>query len=139
MEKLMVKYEVLIKCNNAFSRSLKLYQTPLPPIGDKLALEEALNASVIKHFELFYETFFKYLKFYLFEKHGLNITGSKTLLRGCYDLKIVEGNELTRLLEIVDIRNATTHMYDEAQSKRISAVITDHAGIIEKVVTRIKP
>lgn len=110
MEKLTDKYNALIKCENAFLRTLKIYQNP-PKINQEIQnLEEILNASVIKHFELLYETFLKYLKLYLYDKYGLNLAGSKTMLRACYDLKLIDENELLRLFDTVEIRSATTHM-----------------------------
>lgn len=57
----------MVKIKGALERSIQLFQNP----GIiTLAQQEAYTASVIKHFELFYELFWKFLKYYLEKKYG---------------------------------------------------------------------
>lgn len=85
MEKIEYKHNALLKSKNAFERALELYKNPR---GKSQAEIEAYTASVIKHFELFYEMIWKFFKFYLFKQYGTQTTGSKTVFRACYDQKI---------------------------------------------------
>ena len=137
MERIESKYQALIKSQNAFERALQLYKNP-PAIVDQ-ALQEALTASVIKHFELFYETFWKYLKLYLNSKFGVDVTGSKTIFRAIHDQRLISEAELKKLLEIVEIRNATTHVYDEERAKKLSMSIIDHFSVMKKIVQAVDP
>lgn len=137
MEQLADKYQSLGKSQSAFERALQLYNNP-PKIIQEQALQEALTASVIKHFELFYETFCKYLRLYLFVQHGIDVTGSRTIFRACYDQKIINETDLKQLFEVIEIRNATTHVYDEERAQKLSAIIVQHVALMKKVVERVK-
>ena len=137
MEQLINKYQSLIKSENAFERALQLYKNP-PLVVDNQAMREAVTASVIKHFELFYETFCKYLRLYLFVQYGIDVTGSRTIFRSCYDQKIITETELKQLFEVIEIRNATAHVYDEERAQKLSAIIAEYTAPMKKVVQQVK-
>lgn len=138
MERIESKYVALVKSQNAFERALQLYKNP-PEVAENQALQEALTASVIKHFELFYETFWKHLKLYLNSKFGVDVTGSKTIFRAIHDQRLINESELKQLLEIVEIRNATTHVYDEERAKKLSMSIIEHFPVMKKIVQAVDP
>ena len=111
------KYQNLIKALAALERSIDLYKNPRSQIT--LAEKEACTASVIKHFELFLATLWKYFKVFLLEAFGADVAGSKTIFKACVTHKLVTEEELKTLLSIVDERNATTHVYDEETARRM--------------------
>ncbi len=131
MEKLNYKYQTLLKAQAAFERSLKLYKNPTSQGQAEL---EAYTASVIKHFELFFETLWKYLKLFLSQKYGIEAVGSKTIFRACSDTKLITANELEDCLETVEIRNNTTHVYDELQATELSEKIITHYAVLKKLL-----
>jgi hypothetical protein len=63
MERLENKYANLTKSMAVCDRSIELYKHPRK--GASLAEYEAYTASVIKHFELFFEMLWKFFKVYL--------------------------------------------------------------------------
>lgn len=136
MEKLTYKYQALKKSQQTFERALNLYKNP--PSSASQAESEAYTASVIKHFELLYEVLWKFLKFYLMEKYGTQVAGSKTIFRACESQGLINAKERDQLLEIVEIRNITAHVYDEKNALQISSAIANHYPVIKKIIESIK-
>lgn len=109
MEKLEHKYKTLQRSQNALERALDLYTEKYQQAAQ--AEQEAYTTSVIKHFELFYETFWKFLKVYLYVVFGVEAIGSKAILKACHEQKIISNEDLQVLLNIIEIRNNTVHVY----------------------------
>lgn len=141
MERLVSKYQILIKSQAAFERAIDLYKNAPKMENQTLqqALQEAMTVTVIKHFELYYETFVKYLKLYLNVTYGIDVHGSKTIFRAYYDQKMLTEHELKKLFEIVEIRNVTTHVYDEEAAKKISLTILDQIVVMKKLTAQVSP
>ena len=110
MEKLEYKYDVLMKSSKALLMAITLFQERYE---DADMYERATYvASVVKHFELFYEMLWKFLKFYLLEKHGIETTGSKDVFRAIFAKNLINQQQLDLLMNTVGIRNTTSHAYD---------------------------
>lgn len=122
MERLNERYTTLIKAQKAFKRAQNLYEKKFQDAEQ--AEREAYTASVIKHFELFYEMLWKFFKGYLQEKYGMITIGSKTIFRACYDQKLIDEATMQKLLEIVEIRSQTTHVYNEATAIQVILLST---------------
>src|SRR3989304_10335223 len=110
MEKLDYKYQKLIRSLGACQRAVALYANPRKDATQGEL--EAYTASLVKHFELCYEMFWKFLKFYVSMTYGSDAKGSKTIFRECHMHKLINDHELERLLIIVESRNTTAHIYD---------------------------
>jgi nucleotidyltransferase substrate binding protein (TIGR01987 family) len=136
MEKLEYKYAVVVKSGKAFGRAIKRYQKKYPHASDED--REDCSASLIKHFELFYGALWKFLKFYLMEKHGTETVGSKDVFRALYDRKLIDDEQLASLMAAVEIRNETTHVYDEEFAERVSAKVINLYPAMDYVVSLIK-
>lgn len=136
MENLTKRLEKLVRSSQACKRSIRLYKNPREDATDDEL--EAFVTSVIKNYELLYEVLWKYLKYYLNEKLGKDIQGSKTIFRTCLEYKLINESELLILLELVDQRNTTAHVYDEATARIICEEIMSAFIVIEKLVERLK-
>lgn len=135
MEKLGFRYTKLINAQKALDRAIVLYNKRYDTAEE--AEQETYTASVIKHFELFYEMLWKFLKYYLLDQFGTDASGSKTIFRACYDQKLLSENELRQLLEVVEIRNTTAHVYDEQTARDICASIFIYSPVLQKFVQAI--
>ncbi len=136
-EKLHYKYQKLAKLCNTAERALTLYATRYNTASD--IEQETYSASVIKHFELFYELLWKYLKLFLLYTYGTEATGSKIIFRSCAHHKIINQNELENLLKTVQIRNTTSHVYDEEMAQEICQEIKEHFTVMKDLINRAKP
>ena len=79
----------------------------------------------------------KFFKSYLQEIYGIQTLGSKTIFRACYEKKLIDAVVLEKLLEIVELRNATVHVYDEAAAIRISDSIIAHYDAMKVLINVI--
>lgn len=110
MEKLNYKYESARKAGQALKNALTLSEEKYETSSD---IEQSTYiASVIKHFELFYEMLWKFFKFYLLEKHGIDTIGSKDVFRALKQKEFINQHELDVLLESVNLRNTASHTYN---------------------------
>jgi nucleotidyltransferase substrate binding protein (TIGR01987 family) len=134
-EQLKERYATLILSQEAFERSLNLYRTKFSQA--EKAEREAYVASVIKHFELLYEMIWKFFKQFLQIKYGIQAVGSKTIFRACYEKNLIDETTLKSLLEIVEIRNTTTHVYDESMAVKIGDTIMNHYEPMKKLIRMV--
>ena len=135
MEKVTIKYEQFHKSLKAFERALEIFKKEYPQADSDY--KETYVASVVKHYELLYETFWKYTKFYIIEKFGDDIIGSKNIFRFLQNANVISLNELDLLLEIIENRNATTHQYDQDFSLQIVENIERYFQVIKSVTVKI--
>lgn len=136
MEKLEYKNEMLIKAQNALKSSIEFYNKRYNQVDEK---EQAIYvAAVVKHFELFYEMLCKFLKFYLFEKHGVETIGSRDIFRAAYAQKLINDEQLKMLLKSVDARNATVHTYDQEFAHTLCATILQLYPAMQEIIEALE-
>jgi nucleotidyltransferase substrate binding protein (TIGR01987 family) len=136
MERLKERYATLILSQEAFVRAQILYTEKFP--HSERAEREAFLASIIKHFELFYEMLWKFFKAYLLEKDGIQTIGSKSVFRACYEKHLIDVKTLESLLDAVEIRNTTAHVYDEFTAIRISNAIVEHYVAMKNLIQAVE-
>jgi nucleotidyltransferase substrate binding protein (TIGR01987 family) len=100
--------------------------------------EDLVSAGVIKHFELAYETCWKYLKLYLSEIHKVETSSPKSVFQTCFVMKIFSQKLVEELSDLSDIRNQTTHIYDHRMSQRICAQIITYCEVFDQVLQATK-
>ena len=135
MERLAYKKDVLIKAYKACQRAINLYENPRTDVTEGEL--EAAVASLIKHFELLYEMMWKFFKLYLFITHGVEVTGSKTIFKACKAQDIITDDELAVLIDIVERRNTTTHLYDEESASDACEAIIEDFKIVGNIIERV--
>lgn len=133
MEKLTLRKKSLKQVSSAFERALKLFNNQ--PSTISLAEREAYVASVIKHFELFFESLWKTLKIYLFDKYGTQVQGSRDVFRACYQHKLISEEDLNKLLKMIDDRNMTTHVYNEEIALQLARTLSTYVFLMNKVTS----
>lgn len=101
-------------------------------------LEEVLSASVIKHFELAYETGWKFLKEYLQHIHGIEALSPKSAFRGAFSAGILPEKLYQELNQLADARNTTTHIYDQILAREIAQDIIKHQKSLEQLLQLCK-
>ncbi|MCE5294240.1 MAG: nucleotidyltransferase substrate binding protein [Chlamydiales bacterium] len=103
------------------------WQASFEALGDALErLEEALKIpldthgivvdATIQRFEFTFELFWKTLKKFMY-REGLEVKTPRETLQTAYQLKWIDDEE--KWLAMLNDRNETSHIYDEAMAKRI--------------------
>jgi nucleotidyltransferase substrate binding protein (TIGR01987 family) len=141
MEKLNRKYE---NCKNSYEALGKIIITlneiEAMPLNNSLPqnLIEAINAGVVKNFELTYETGWKFLKEYLFIIHNREILSPKAVFRACEELELFPQSILNELITLADARNETTHIYSKILAQEVCNSIEKHYQVFGKILEIIK-
>ena len=115
MEKLKYQHEKFIASLRALERSIKIFSRT--DISEDI--RENLVASVIKHFELCYESAWKFLKLYLEKRYAEIADSPKKVFRKCYSAELIDEKTTKELLDISESRNSTTHSYNEENAQEI--------------------
>jgi nucleotidyltransferase substrate binding protein (TIGR01987 family) len=108
VEELKLRQAKFLKSLSALEQSIQLSNDPASPI-----LQNILVASNIKHFEMCYESAWKFLQILLRTKYDLKIDSPKKIFRELFALGLIDNYITTELLNISEARNATVHDYDE--------------------------
>ena len=99
---------------------LSTYQNAIDRLTEVITLsrQHPLNQferdSLVKRFEFSYEMAWKLMMSYEKDNGITEILGSKDVIRQAFRLSIVKNGEAW--LEMVDARNRTSHLYDEAMA-----------------------
>lgn len=118
----------------------KPWQESFEALGDALErLEEALKTPLDKHgividatiqrFEFTFELFWKTLKKFLL-KEGVEAKTPRETLQTAYQLEWI--NDESIWLTMLNDRNETSHIYDEAMAKRIYKNIAGYLPLLKK-------
>ena len=95
--------------------------------------------SLIKRFELAFDTTWKYGKVYLEVKAGLIQNSPKSVFRECLRINKISEADTLKALEMVDVRNQTTHTYQDVLAEEISEKIPDFCSLMEHFVATLNP
>lgn len=133
MEKLKSKHEKFIKSLHALERSIKV------PSRKDIAedIKQSLVASDVKHFEMCYESAWKFLQVFLEKKYGQELSSPKKIFRECFALGVFDIKTTEELLDISEARNATVHDYDEETAQETYKRINSYymtLKILEKLI-----
>ncbi len=97
---------------------------------------EFIRDSCIQRFEIAFDLGWKSLKAFLKERHGLECFSPKNCFREAFRQKLIEHDD--SWLEIVNMRNETTHTYNESQSEAIYAKLPDVSTQFRKLLIKLK-
>jgi len=138
MEGLIHKYENFKKCYESLGRVIELQKEFEQLAIDNPVAQDLFTAGVIKHFELAYETAWKFLKEYLAEKYNHEVLSPKTTFRACEEYRLFPQKMIVELIMLADTRNSTTHIYDQILAQEVCNSITQHYEVFGKILEIIK-
>lgn len=95
-------------------------------------------AAIIQHFELTYETCWKFLKRYLYEVHATEALSARSVFKECYGLGLIPKNVFDELMKVLEVRNLTTHVYDRLFAHEVGEDILKHQKIFAQIIELIK-
>ena len=135
MEALNRKYNNFLKAYKALDKSFDILKKLKPELSkDEYAV---FMSGVIKHFEMAYETAWKFLKLYLEVKFAFELTSPKAVFRACYEYKILTVEVVNDLIKLSDDRNLTVHIYDQATAQEIFDRIEHHYKVLAEIIENI--
>jgi nucleotidyltransferase substrate binding protein (TIGR01987 family) len=138
MEKIKLRYISLLKALDSLEEILELF-TNLEQKDEKIFA--VYRDSIIKRFEYTFDLFWKYVKLYLekIEKIALERTSPRYIIQEALQNNIILQEEREILLDMLQSRNFTSHLYKEDIANLVCRKIKDNFYIVfENVLSRIK-
>ena len=94
--------------------------------------------ATIQRFEYTFEAFWKFVKEFLREREGIVCNSPKKCFRELFSIgEVIEEEEATKLLEMVDDRNMTSHTYKEEVAQILFSKINGYYNLMQKTVTKL--
>jgi len=135
MEKLKEKLET-------FEKAFKTFEEALNPTEEELKLPEEsqkkFRDSKIQRFEYTIESLWKLAKKYLSKKHSIELNSPKEIMRSLLKVKIATPEETEKLIDMLDMRNLTSHMYYEEIAEQLEYKLPEYYKIIKNSYEKIK-
>jgi len=141
-----------LKSENLFSALERLHEATIdfenaqakPESTDSIdsdRLGRALRDSLIQRFEFTVDLFWKYIKRYLEEEAKLTVSvnAPKQVVRNACKAKLLTEDDTVTILEIIDDRNTSSHIYKEEIADQISTRIPNYYRIIKKYAEQLRP
>lgn len=122
---------LLEKKYNDAVRSLKTLEEA--PAVECLPL---VRDATIQRFEYSGEAFWKFLEGYLRIEEGIVVASPKTTIKEATKVGILERGESVFLIEMIDDRNTTTHLYHEETPQRLYEKIQGYAKSMSIILQR---
>lgn len=101
-------------------------------------IADSLMTSVVKNFELAYETGWKFLKQFLSDVYNIEANSPKSVFQTCLKQEILPKYITDQLALLSDTRNLTTHMYDIVIAQEINSDIDQHYAVLGKILELVK-
>jgi nucleotidyltransferase substrate binding protein (TIGR01987 family) len=125
----MTKHTAVI---SQFEKALRRLEAVLAQPKD-----EFMRDSSIQRFEFTIDLAWKAIKAHLHEKHGIACASPKSCLREAFKVGIVDHEE--KWLSFVDMRNETSHTYNEELAEEVYKCLPDTISSCKKLLTTLKP
>lgn len=135
MESLNRKYANFKNCCDSLGEVIGKHASINP---DDYIMQKLSTAGVVKHFELTYETGWKFLKEYLFVTYDKEILSPKAVFRACEELELFPQIMLNELITLADARNETTHIYSQMLAQEVCKSIEKHYHVFGKILEIIQ-
>jgi nucleotidyltransferase substrate binding protein (TIGR01987 family) len=137
MEKLVKKYNNLVKIHRALAISIERYRKALSDKSMDLETREERRDSLIKRFELTYDLLWKYLREYIIIARGTTVDSPRKVFQECLSLGLINNTETEELIDLIEDRNLTTHVYDIDLANKVAADIQKHHEVINDIIKKV--
>ncbi len=146
MGKLKLKHEQLVSALDRLVESIEDLEN-FETQSKKLGIEDtergyrSLRDSLIQRFELSSDLFWKYLKRYMIDeqKQMVDVNSPKGVIRDAIKAKLLTELDGERLLEMIDDRNMSSHIYEEEIAEQICFRTAGHYKLMRTITEKYAP
>lgn len=123
--------------SNKFQAILQQFERAVGKFSDVLEQEknEYMRDSAIQRFEFTFELAWKTLKAFL-EEQGITVYSPRDSFKGAFQVGLLD--EETTWLETIELRNLTTHTYNESTAEEIYAALPRILVLYKKLLESLK-
>ena len=139
MEVIELKYKSLIRLYTTLGKDIEAHNIVKKQHGIDEYVYDRSIASLVKHFELFYDLLWKYIREYIHLKYGIIQNSPRSVFHECLKQKISSVDETNILLAMIDSRNLSTHGYDTDIAEEVSTAIPQYYSTLSTLLSGIAP
>jgi nucleotidyltransferase substrate binding protein (TIGR01987 family) len=123
--------------SNKFQAILQQFERAVGKFSDVLEQEknEYMRDSAIQRFEFTFELAWKTLKAFL-EEQGITVYSPRDSFKGAFQVGLID-EEIT-WLEMIELRNLTTHTYNESTAEEIYDALPRILVLYKKLLENLK-
>jgi nucleotidyltransferase substrate binding protein (TIGR01987 family) len=132
------KYNNFKKCYESLGKAIATQKLLENISRENSDARNLFSAGIIQHFELTYETAWKFLKQYLAVIHGSNAASPKQVFRECEMYRLFPPHITNEFITLADARNTTTHIYDQILAQEVCDSIIKHHEAFGKILNLIQ-
>ncbi|MDG5471335.1 HI0074 family nucleotidyltransferase substrate-binding subunit [Jeotgalibacillus sp. ET6] len=108
----------------------------------QLAMLDQMNEierdAAIQRFKNSFEACWKAAKEFLYNVEGIDVGSPKGVIRSCREVNLLQEDETTLGLKMVNDRNLTVHTYNEEVAILIQSNLTTYYHLLEKWMEQIR-
>ena len=139
MEAIELKYKNLMRLYTTLGKDIEAHSSIKKHHTIDEYVYDRSMASLVKHFELFYDLLWKYIREYLNLKHGIIHNSPRSVFHESLKQKICSLDETNTLLAMIESRNMSTHVYDTDIAQEVSTAIPKYYTVLSSLLPRIAP
>lgn len=121
------KLKLLVKALDGFEKSMTLEKERFGEIE-----QDTIRSGQIQKFEVSVELYWKTIKKFLFEIHGIETVSPKTVIKQMYLTKYINEKVYESLIEMINDRNRLSHVYNEELFELIHAKLAEYLQLMKK-------
>lgn len=138
MEELSIKYQQLKSGLKQLRRMLIKYQQAfraVSTIRTDVTEDEYMTCrdALIKRFEFCYDLTWKFLKTVLKVHYSIESNSPRKVFNDSYMQKIINEVEVRTLIDMIDARNETAHVYDELRADAVGQKIATYVELLNAI------
>lgn len=138
MDRINQSYETLLQAYGTLKDAIDDFQE-IHARNESKRLQRTFRDSIVQRFEYCYELLWKYGKTYLFLYYQTEVLSPKGVFIELYKKGVTTRKEDLTLKAIADIRNLTSHTYNEEYVTKAAEEIIEHYQALEKILPKIRP
>lgn len=107
--------------------------------GAEATLEDTIKSGQAQKFEVCVELFWKTIKKFMYEIHGIEAVSPKMVMKGLFRLGYADEAQYEILLEMINDRNRLSHIYNVTHFQAIHERLPEYHQLMSNVLKSIYP
>jgi nucleotidyltransferase substrate binding protein (TIGR01987 family) len=104
----------------------------------QMSFSTIVRDAAIQRFKFSVEAIWKAAQNYLLVKEGVEVNSPKQVIRGCFKVNLLDEQQTTVGLKMIDDRNLTVHLYDEDLAQQIFNRLKKYNQFMHALLDRFK-
>lgn len=132
---------------NGYEKKLSSLKLALESFKKALAIDvskfgaieaDTIKSGQVQKFEICVELFWKTVKQYLYDIHGVESISPKIAIKQLYRTQYTDARDYEMLIEMVNDRNRLSHIYNEDQFKAIYSQLPEYLELMQEIVKQFR-